>query len=49
MPYPPFELQNKFDDFVSKVDKLKDEMEKSLEKLKNNFNSIMKKAFNGEL
>lgn len=28
---------------------LKFEMEKSLEELENNFNSLMQKAFNGEL
>ena len=46
---PPIELQNKFADFVKQVDKLKFEMEKSLKKLEDNFNSLMQKAFKGEL
>lgn len=44
-----FELQNQFANFVNQVDKLKFEMEKSLKELENNFNSLMQKAFNGEL
>ena len=48
-PYPPIELQNKFSDFVKQVDKLKFEMEKSLKELEDNFNSLMQKAFKGEL
>ena len=46
---PPIELQNKFADFVKQVDKLKFEMENSLKKLEDNFNSLMQKSFNGEL
>lgn len=46
---PPIELQNKFADFVKETDKLKFEMEKSLKELENNFNSLMQRAFNGEL
>lgn len=46
---PPIELQNKFADFVTQVDKLKFEMEKSLKELEDNFNSLMQKAFKGEL
>lgn len=46
---PPIELQNKFADFVKQTDKLKFEMEKSLKELEDNFNSLMQKAFNGEL
>ncbi|NGU46130.1 restriction endonuclease [Clostridium perfringens] len=46
---PPIELQNQFADFVKQVDKLKFEMEKSLKELENNFNSLMNKAFKGEL
>ena len=46
---PPIELQNQFADFVNQVDKLKFEMEKSLKELENNFNSLMQKAFKGEL
>lgn len=49
MPTPPIGLQNQFEDFVKQVDKLKFEMEESLKELENNFNSLMQKAFNGEL
>ncbi|SNV87673.1 restriction endonuclease subunit S [Clostridium cochlearium] len=49
VPLPPIELQNQFADFVNEVDKLKFEMEKSLKELENNFNSLMQKAFRGEL
>lgn len=47
--FPPMELQNKFVDFTKQVDKLKFEMENSLKELENNFNSLMQRAFNGEL
>ncbi|WP_125153447.1 restriction endonuclease subunit S [Clostridium rectalis] len=46
---PPIELQNEFADFVNEVDKLKFEMESSLKELEDNFNSLMQKAFKGEL
>ena len=46
---PPIELQNQFADFVNQVDKLKSEMETSLKELEDNFNSLMQKAFKGEL
>ncbi|MDK0576876.1 restriction endonuclease subunit S [Clostridium perfringens] len=46
---PELELQNQFADFVKQVDKLKFEMEKSLKELEDNFNSLMQKAFKGEL
>ena len=46
---PPIESQNKFADIVNQVDKLKVQMESSLKELENNFNSLMQKAFNGEL
>ncbi len=46
---PPIELQNQFDEFVKQVDKLKFAIESSLKELENNFNSLMQKAFNGEL
>lgn len=49
IPLPPIELQNQFADFVTQVDKLKFEMEKSLKELEDNFNSLMQKAFKGEL
>lgn len=46
---PPIELQNQFATFVKQVDKLKFEMEQSLVELENNFNSLMQRAFKGEL
>ena len=46
---PPIELQNEFADFVKQVDKLKSQMETSLKELEDNFNSLMQKAFKGEL
>lgn len=49
VPLPPMELQNQFADFVKKTDKLKVRMEKSLKELDDNFNSLMKRAFNNEL
>lgn len=49
MPTPPIELQNQFAAFVNQVDKLKFEMEESLKELENNFNSLMQRAFKGEL
>ncbi|WP_283699446.1 restriction endonuclease subunit S [Clostridium perfringens] len=47
--FPPIEKQKKFVSYVNQVDKLKFEMEKSLKELEDNFNSLMQKAFNGEL
>jgi type I restriction enzyme, S subunit len=49
MIYPPIELQNEFADFVKQVDNLKMQMEKSLKELEDNFNSLMQRAFKGEL
>ena len=49
LPISPIELQNKFEEFALQVDKLKFEMEKSLKELEYNFNSLMQKAFKGEL
>lgn len=46
---PPLEFQNQFAEFVKQVDKLKFEMEHSLKELEDNFNSLMQKAFKGEL
>ena len=46
---PPIELQNQFADFANQVDKLKSQMETSLKELEDNFNSLMQKAFKGEL
>ena len=49
VPLPPIELQNQFANFVKQVDKLKFEIEKSLKELEDNFNSLMQKAFKGEI
>ena len=46
---PPMELQNEFADFVKQVDKIKLKMENNLKELEDNFNSLMQKAFKGEL
>ena len=46
---PPIQLQNQFSDFVNQVDKLKVEMQESLKELEENFNSLMQKAFEGQL
>lgn len=47
--FPPIEKQNEFARFFKQIDKLKFEMENSLKKLEDNFNSLMQKSFNGEL
>ncbi|HDI3056900.1 TPA: restriction endonuclease subunit S [Clostridium botulinum] len=47
--FPPLQLQNEFAEFSIRIDKLKLEMEKSLKELEDNFNSLMQKAFKGEL
>lgn len=49
VPLPPIELQNQFTEFVKQVDKLKSQMEASLKESEDNFNSLMQKAFKGEL
>lgn len=49
IPVPAIELQNEFADFVNQVDKLKSQMETSLKELEDNFDSLMQKAFKGEL
>ena len=42
---PPLELQQEFTLFSGQVDKLKFEMKKSLEEIKLNYQSLMKKCF----
>lgn len=49
IPIPPLEIQKQFSDFVNQVDKLKYIFEISLKELENNFNSLMQKAFKGNL
>ncbi|WP_447406713.1 restriction endonuclease subunit S [Clostridium perfringens] len=46
---PELEIQNEYEMFIKEVDKLKFELEKSLKELEDNFNSLMQKAFKGEL
>lgn len=49
LPIPPIELQNEFAEFVTKTDSIRSKMETSLSELEDNFNSLMQKAFKGEL
>lgn len=49
LPIPPIELQNEFAEFVTKIDEIKSKMEATLSELEDNFNSLMQKAFKGEL
>lgn len=49
IPIVEMKFQNQFADFINQVDKLKFEMEKSLKELEDNFNSLMQRAFKGEL
>ena len=46
---PPLALQEEFADFVGKVNDIKIVLNKSLEQLNNNFDSLINKAFKGEL
>ena len=46
---PPIELQKEYVKLIEQVDKLKFEMQQSLVELENNFNSLMQRAFRGEL
>jgi len=49
IPMAPITMQNQFADLANQVDKLKFKMQKGLEELENLFNSLMQKAFNGQL
>ena len=42
---PPMELQNEFADFMKQVDKSKFEVQKSLEKTQQLYDSLMQKYF----
>ena len=46
---PPIELKNEFAEFVTQTDSIRSKMETSLSELEDNFNSLMQKAFKGEL
>lgn len=49
IPVSPIELQQKFAKIVQKVEKLKEKQHKSEKELNNLFDSLMQKAFKGEL
>ena len=46
---PPIELQNHFAEMVENIEKQKELLSKSLAELETNFNSLMQRAFRGEL
>lgn len=46
---PPIHLQNQFANKVQKIEQQKSLMQQSLTQLENNFNSLMQRAFKGEL
>ena len=46
---PPLDLQNEFAQKVEKIEQQKQLLEQSLMELENNFNSLMQRAFKGEL
>ena len=45
VPVPPTELQNQFADFVNQVDKLKLQVQKSLDETQLLFDSLMQQYF----
>lgn len=49
IPMPPLDLQNQFAEQVQKIEQQKSLMQQSLTELENNFNSLMQRAFKGEL
>jgi type I restriction enzyme S subunit len=49
VPQPPLELQQAFDDIVTKVEGIKNQFEASLEELENLYGSLSQRAFKGEL
>ncbi|MBI2546577.1 restriction endonuclease subunit S [Candidatus Woesearchaeota archaeon] len=49
IPLPPLPLQEKFAKIVKRVENLKEKQNQSKEKIDNLFNSLMQKAFRGEL
>lgn len=49
MIYPSYELQKQFENIVDKIEVIKLQAEQSGIELKENFNSLMQRAFNGEL
>lgn len=49
IPIPPISLQNKFAEKVQAIEKQKELMERSLELMEDNYNSLMQRAFKGKL
>jgi len=49
IPIPPLELQNQFAETVKKVEQLKHHQKQSKQEIDNLFNTLMQKAFKGEL
>lgn len=49
IPLPPIEVQNQFSEKVQKIEHQKQLLQQSLSLLEDNFNSLMQKAFKGEL
>ncbi len=49
VPTPPIELQNEFASIVAKIEQLKQRQQCSSEEIQNLFDSLMSKAFKGEL
>lgn len=49
IPIPPIELQNQFAETVKKVEQLKKHQKQSKQEIDNLFNTLMQKAFKGEL
>jgi type I restriction enzyme S subunit len=49
IPIPPLELQNQFAERVAIIEQQKAQAQASLEKSEELFNSLLQKAFNGEL
>ena len=45
IPVPPIELQNKFAERIEKIEKLKFEIEKSIETAQNLYDSLISKYF----
>ncbi len=46
---PPIELQNEFAKRVEKIEEQREQMTKSLKEMENNYNSLIQRAFKGEL
>lgn len=46
---PPIEIQNQFTEIVESIEKQKELLNESLVELENNFNSLVQRAFKGEL